>query len=157
MQSPASHQCFETNSPAVVSEVIDGEAIIMNLKSGNYFSIQQTGAKIWEWINDGRPFQAVVELAQRSFAGEPEKITRDLEEFLGALLEHELIRPCSKDGQPGGQAVTDEETPVNRPAFEKPEVHVFNDMKDLLLLDPIHDVDETGWPRMLEEDQSGAR
>src|SRR5713226_281677 len=29
---------FEVNSPAVVSEIIDCEAVIMNLRSGNYYS-----------------------------------------------------------------------------------------------------------------------
>jgi len=31
-------------------------------------------------------------------------------------------------------------------AFRPPTVAVYSDMEDLLLLDPIHDVDETGWP-----------
>jgi len=31
-------------------------------------------------------------------------------------------------------------------AFAPPELHTFNDMNDLLLIDPIHEVAETGWP-----------
>jgi len=30
--------------------------------------------------------------------------------------------------------------------FRAPVLNVYADMKDLLLLDPIHDVDEVGWP-----------
>jgi hypothetical protein len=30
--------------------------------------------------------------------------------------------------------------------YAKPELQVYSDMKDLLLLDPIHDVSEEGWP-----------
>ena len=48
MNQPEPADRFEVNSPAVVSEVIDGEAVIMNLKSGNYFSIQNSGAVIWD-------------------------------------------------------------------------------------------------------------
>ena len=31
-------------------------------------------------------------------------------------------------------------------AYEHPVLQKYTDMEDLLLLDPIHDVDEAGWP-----------
>ena len=31
-------------------------------------------------------------------------------------------------------------------AYTEPSLSVFSDMQDLLLLDPIHDVSEAGWP-----------
>ncbi len=43
---------------------------------------------------------------------------------------------------PDGSAATAKD--VRR--FTEPTVHTYADMQDLLLLDPIHDVDETGWP-----------
>jgi hypothetical protein len=33
-----------------------------------------------------------------------------------------------------------------RTPFMPPELEVFTDMKDLLLLDPIHAIGEAGWP-----------
>ena len=30
--------------------------------------------------------------------------------------------------------------------FEAPKLSKYTDMEQLLLLDPVHDVDETGWP-----------
>jgi hypothetical protein len=33
--------------------------------------------------------------------------------------------------------------------FEKPGLQKYSDMQDLLLLDPIHEVDEMGWPHAL--------
>jgi hypothetical protein len=30
--------------------------------------------------------------------------------------------------------------------FLPPEIDIFSDMQDILLLDPVHDVDESGWP-----------
>jgi hypothetical protein len=32
--------------------------------------------------------------------------------------------------------------------FEAPVLQKYTDMQDLLLLDPIHDTDETGWPNI---------
>jgi len=39
-------------------------------------------------------------------------------------------------------------TSAERPPFTKPELHKFTDMQDLLLFDPIHEVDESGWPNV---------
>ena len=35
---------------------------------------------------------------------------------------------------------------TQRPGFVPPSLHKYVDMQELLLLDPIHEVDETGWP-----------
>ena len=35
---------------------------------------------------------------------------------------------------------------IERLSFEAPILHKYTDMQDLLLLDPIHEVDEAGWP-----------
>jgi hypothetical protein len=31
-------------------------------------------------------------------------------------------------------------------SWSSPVLSIYDDMQDLLLLDPIHDVDESGWP-----------
>ena len=36
--------------------------------------------------------------------------------------------------------------PAVRRAFCEPRVETFSDLQDLFLVDPIHDVDEAGWP-----------
>ncbi len=36
--------------------------------------------------------------------------------------------------------------PAIQGAFAPPRLQRYTDMQDLLLLDPIHDVDEVGWP-----------
>ena len=33
--------------------------------------------------------------------------------------------------------------------YSKPELHVYSDMEELLLLDPVHDVGDEGWPNRL--------
>lgn len=36
---------FRVNSPSVIGEVLDGEAIIVNLDSGAYYSLNGAGAR----------------------------------------------------------------------------------------------------------------
>jgi hypothetical protein len=39
-----------------------------------------------------------------------------------------------------------------KPRFEPPILRTFEDMQDLLLLDPIHEVDEMGWPNAKKDE-----
>ena len=38
------------------------------------------------------------------------------------------------------------ETPTARGRYESPIVESFDDLETLLLIDPIHEVDDAGWP-----------
>jgi hypothetical protein len=40
----------------------------------------------------------------------------------------------------------DSPAPIGTAEFHAPVLQVYSDMQDLLLLDPIHEVDATGWP-----------
>ena len=60
--------------------------------------------------------------------------------FWTKMLEEGLISP---DAEPNGDRRGD--VPAAGP-WSPPSIAVFSDMQDLFLLDPIHDVDEAGWP-----------
>jgi len=145
---------FRVNSPAVASEIIEGEAVIMNLKSGVYFSTSQVGSLLWSWIEQGHTVSAMVhELSGTSEAGR-EVVEQTVARFIAQLLEHDLIRELAPDapvpllGAPPLPAGT---------VFAPPVLEVYTDMQDLLLLDPIHDVDETvGWPSPKPPEESVA-
>lgn len=46
----------------------------------------------------------------------------------------------------GVESGDDEIDLTERRPYQPPQVEAFNDLQDILLLDPIHDVDEAGWP-----------
>ncbi|HDY70854.1 MAG TPA: PqqD family protein, partial [Nitrospirae bacterium] len=41
---------FRINKPHVINEIIDGEVVILNLDTGNYYSMDKAGADIWGLI-----------------------------------------------------------------------------------------------------------
>ncbi|HEY3812802.1 MAG TPA: PqqD family protein [Caulobacteraceae bacterium] len=139
---------YRVCAPAVVSEVIDGEAIIMDLRSGHYFSADGSGALVWQAVADGCGRAAILAWATEAFDAEPERVSADIDAFLAQLTEHGLVE--AKDADAGTPAPA----PVARGAYRTPTLAVYTDMQDLLLLDPIHDVDEAGWPtRKVDESQ----
>jgi hypothetical protein len=67
------------------------------------------------------------------------EVEREIGELIRRLEEEALILP---DGQDSGGRPPADSLPYRPPVFEK-----FDDMQDFFLLDPIHDVGSTGWPR----------
>lgn len=135
---------YRIDTPRISSETIDGETIIIDFESGVYFSTDGIGAAIWEEIRAGRPSEEIVaETCLRYPQMEPE-CRSAVEAFLALLLEERLVvamaegLPTPPPGTTGPRAYPGRFVP---PALTK-----YTDMQELLLLDPIHDVDEQGWP-----------
>jgi coenzyme PQQ synthesis protein D (PqqD) len=135
---------FAVNSPSVVSEIIDGEVIIMNLKSGNYYSSDKAGAIVWSWIEDGKTEAEMNRLAAIRYRASPHQIEASFRIFFDRLLEEGLVRKTdAQESAPAAQP--DRSNPQED--FFAPELCAYTDMQDLLLLDPIHEVSPVGWPQ----------
>lgn len=132
---------YTVNAPSVVAELIDGELVIMDLQSGNYFSAEKTGAQVWAWIEKGYGLHDVLDLIGSHFS-DSESGEQDLTAFVDQLLANNLVK--EQDGAP--KAVDEPGVNGNLTPYTKPQMAIYTDMKDMLLLDPIHDVDEAGWP-----------
>jgi hypothetical protein len=139
-------QRYDINEPAVASEVINGEAIMMHHPSGDYFSANGIGAVIWQWIGESRSHGQIVRALEASFPQSSAGIRGAVDAFLADLLRHELIRPiASGDGAAPG--APPEQAADLAGEFAPPVLNVYSDMRDVLLLDPIHEVEEaSGWP-----------
>lgn len=123
---------YEVNRPDVVDESVDGEVLIVHLGTGTYFSSRGAGDGAWQLLASGRtPAECAAPLGQSE---------SDLQSFLAELVTEGLLRP--RQGDPGP---IPELQPVAGPLL----LEKFTDMQELLLLDPIHDVDdEEGWPNV---------
>jgi Coenzyme PQQ synthesis protein D (PqqD) len=140
------NRLYQINTPTVVSEIIDGEAVIMNLKSGNYYSTEGVGSVLWHGIELGRTYPQLLDLVKTAFPTVPENLAAAIDPFIDELMTHELIREIPAESA-GALSDELELARVNGSGeFRAPVLNVYADMKDLLLLDPIHDVDEVGWP-----------
>lgn len=134
---------YKMNAPAVVSELIDGELVIMNLETGAYYSSESVGAFVWQWIEQGLGRSDIVAMVSSHFENVNGALEVELDGFIAKLLEHMLIKEVD-DVAPQ----TDLPGPEGElKAYQAPDVMVYTDMKDMLLLDPIHDVAEAGWPK----------
>jgi Coenzyme PQQ synthesis protein D (PqqD) len=138
------NQRFRINTPTVTHETIDGEAVIINLDSGNYYSLVEAGSLIWAIVERGASASEVQDLVQQSYEGDATDIDQGVQELLAQLQQESLIVPI--DGAPAAD-LTGLHNGHGKPSFKAPLLNKFSDMQELLLLDPIHDVDDAGWPK----------
>jgi hypothetical protein len=141
-------QVFRVNNPQVVCEMIDGEVVIVHLEKGYYYSLLKTGAEVWSRIERRIDSDNLIQEMTQAYDGSAEEIATAIEEFLENLQREELIIADSTMESVNTDNNTKEILEItNKPRFEKPMLEKFTDMEDLLLLDPIHEVDvEAGWP-----------
>ncbi len=148
-QTMNSHMRFRISGPQIIHETIDEEVIIINLDNGNYYSLDKVGAEIWGLVESGATVRETAEAITHRYEGSRAVIETAVNQLIAEFQQEDLIVP-DKGKEPRSikglntQAETGMET--EKPGFEAPILHKYTDMQDLLLLDPIHEVDEAGWP-----------
>jgi hypothetical protein len=136
---------FKIHTPKIVSEVLDGEAIILNLESGNYYSLQSIGAVIWDYIAKGYGLVEIIQQIQLTYDAKAEDIETAVKTLVEELqLEQLIIASDQSQIQQFSQDIS--QVSVEKLVFQIPLLQKYSDMQDLLILDPIHEVDEAGWP-----------
>ena len=140
---------LKIKSPQVVHETIDGETILLNLDSGTYYSLNDAGGALWGLIEDSCSIRDIIQALSRHYNNEQETVETGIRAFFDELIEEGLVEEAAAPGEPH-----DKDNPIRifsqledkTTAFSAPVLNKYTDMQDLLLLDPIHDVDDTGWP-----------
>ncbi|MBE9125521.1 MULTISPECIES: PqqD family protein [unclassified Coleofasciculus] len=144
---------FRINSPTVVQETIDGEVVIVHLEKGDYYSLLNSGADIWNGIERGLARDKIIKEMVERYEGSREDIEKGVTTLIEQLQQEELIivdNVHSSNGTAKSNAPTIN-TSGEKPNFEPPALGKYTDMEELLALDPIHDVDEMGWPNAKAE------
>lgn len=146
-----STQRLRINAPQVVGEVVDGEAVIVNLINGNYYSLDGVGGFIWQCIEKRALPSEIVDAVARRYTGDRADIEPAISALLDQMMREGLVL-LEDAGENGGSVPQDASDSAAEP-FSPPVLRRYDDMQDLLLLDPIHDVDEMGWPNVKTDDR----
>ena len=138
------------NRPDVIDEVFDGEAVIVNLRSGCYYALNGPASEVWALVlTSARSAKELVREISVRHALDGER-TAAVERFVDRL-QAEGLAVTRRGTAP--ETGTPPQTEEAGNGFGIPEITRFDDMQDLLLLDPIHDLDldGDGWPLARDE------
>lgn len=128
-------------STSVMHERLDGEVIALDMSTGKYFSMSGSAADVWYLL----PFKDDLSDLQLSlmvaFPGEVD--FEGLTEFVSELKELGLVLASQlndeKENLPGIP------NDYARGSWLKPKIFSYDDLSDLILIDPVHDTSDQGW------------
>jgi hypothetical protein len=129
--------------------MIDGEVVVIDLRTGNYFSLVDSAAVIWASLAARPTHDDVAAYLARVYDAEPEQCFARSGAFLDTLVAEGLVVSL-EDAEGAGPLP---EPPVGSGPLPEPRFEKFDDMQQLILLDPVHEIDESvGWPRLRTEE-----
>lgn len=147
-------EVFVVNEPTVVYELFEDEVVIINFDNGNYFSLRKSGIDIWKMILNGDSAKEIGENLEKMYQCDRSIVTQEVSDLIGLLEEANLIKRITRSSWQ--EIINSKEIQIDfeknsidgekKQVFEKPLFEKFTEMEDLLLVDPIHEVDESGWP-----------
>lgn len=136
-----SAQRFSVPELSVAHQALEDEVVIVHLTRGHYYSLSTSGAEAWIAIADGRSIGEVVALLAARYDDEA-AISGEVATFVSGLLAEGLIVAANDVGAPAvAPEVAAEKVALTPLTWTK-----YTDLEQLMLVDPIHEVDEAGWP-----------
>jgi hypothetical protein len=133
---------FCVASGNVHSQKFEDEVVVLDTKSGLYFSLRGAAADVWSLVEARASREVILTSLAERYDGKTEVIIAAVDYCLTEFTAKGLIREMPSNG--GSQPLPT--LGLAKHAFAEPLIDEFNDMQGLLLLDPIHDVSEEGWP-----------
>jgi hypothetical protein len=132
---------YKFNAPRLIHETIDKETVVIDTETGVYFSITGSGYLVIQLLDQGASAAQLAAQLAAAFGLDAAVLRSQMEEFVTTLLAEELIVPTAD--APGASV---ELVLADSEAYAPPLLEKFTDMHDLLLMDPIHEVSDAGWP-----------
>jgi hypothetical protein len=125
-------------NPRLIADVFDEDVIIANLDTGTYYSLSGVAAQILGALPFQDSSKVFNEIASK-FQEKSIEIVIELNECFKNMQDEEVIIVVDSEGK--SKKVTLKE-PLK---YIKSEFLTYTDLQELLLLDPIHEIDEDEW------------
>ena len=65
---------------------------MLDLANGNYYSLEESGALIWQHLVEGQSCAEIERVVLKTYQADPQQVHNDLQELLQDLLAHGLIK-----------------------------------------------------------------
>jgi len=127
------NHCLRSRGEEIAAKVIDGEAIIINLASGIYYSMDKVGGLVWEMIDEGRTLEEMLAVILARYEVSADQVKTDIEQLVNELLQENLVTASETGAHSNGHRELDQ---TEKLPYESPKLNIYRDMGDLLALDP---------------------
>jgi coenzyme PQQ synthesis protein D (PqqD) len=136
--------CFRVNSPSVIYERFDDELVAIHLDSGSYHSMFGAAADAFVLLAEEATAVELADALAAKYAATSGQIETALAPFLEQLQTEKLVVRVETRKPRGPLLIAGDKSGLR---FTPPTLQAFHDLENLLLLDPIHEVGDEGWPQ----------
>jgi hypothetical protein len=127
----------------VVHETVNHETIVVNLDTGSYYDLNETGGYVFGLLQQSARLPELAQQTAARYGIDRATAEAAVDELVAKLVEEQLV--VEADGESPQPPPAPPEDAAPRP-YVAPVINKYTDMQELLLLDPVHEVDEAGWP-----------
>ena len=137
---------YKLNEEKMFYDYADGQAVVINYQTGMYYGMGLLASAILDRIIAGKNVDEII-TAVKTLPQCPPDIAERVHSFVKELQEKEII----VDGPAASGGAEPLANEVAEDGFDL-KLDMFAEMADLLLADPVHDVDlQAGWPKLKEQ------
>jgi len=72
-------------SSEVLTQEVDGETVILDLKSESYFGLDEIGTRIWQLLQEQEDIETITETMLNEYDVEEEQLEKDIQNLLTQL------------------------------------------------------------------------
>jgi hypothetical protein len=120
------------NTDEIAAEVVEGEAVLINLSNGTYYTMDNVGAVVWSMIERCYSMEEMGERLAKAYGVDRESVLRDLSELARDLLEQGLVVVATDTAHEGGEI----DLSTEGSSYATPTLIRYTDMAEVLALDP---------------------
>jgi hypothetical protein len=88
---PISNQQNITLAPDVLVQELSGESVLLNLKSEEYFGLDEVGSRMLSVLTDSASIQEASDRLLEEYEVDPEKLHQDLLELIEKMVAQGLV------------------------------------------------------------------
>ena len=141
-------QHYTTDTSKIAFESFETEVVLVNLDTGHYYVLDSTAGVLWRLLLAGLSPDEIGEALTKRYAGAADEMAAAAQAFADDLVQDALLVPVEEAGAPLDSSILTELAETRaKVAFEPPSMFKYTEMENLIQMDPIREVDETGWPK----------
>jgi hypothetical protein len=80
-------------NPDVIARHLGDSAVLVHLPTNRVFELNHTGARVWDLLGEGMPFEKIVQTLVDEFDIDAAGVTADVTDLIDWLRSEALIQP----------------------------------------------------------------
>lgn len=76
----------------IVWREVDGEAVILNVDSSHYYTLNETGTRIWKMLKSGDSVSDIAALLSDEYGVSESKVKNDVNKLIDSLKNEKIVQ-----------------------------------------------------------------